>query len=153
MGFANDVKNEFKEEFKEELKDELKHEAANGVKAGAQRFATGVRDTVRDTFRGTFGGSGHAGESGEDGAPRPAVPAWKIAAGVAAAVALVGVAVLVSRRRARASTLLERGMREGARYAVLVTPALRKTRESAEELAHEALDRWDKRPRLKVHFK
>jgi hypothetical protein len=79
--------------------------------------------------------------------------AWKSVAGVAIGIVLVAGVLLIASRRARSVSLLQRGLREGSKYAVLIPMGLHKARSSADHLARGVANQWDKLPRIHVEVK
>jgi hypothetical protein len=81
---------------------------------------------------------------------------WKTVAGIAGFVVVAGM-LLLARRRANRGNLLQRGLREGSRYAMLVPAGWHKAQRSAVQYGHEAAREserlWNKIPRIHVELK
>jgi ElaB/YqjD/DUF883 family membrane-anchored ribosome-binding protein len=107
-------------EYTSELRDQAE-DALETAEAGIQAAEAEIRDEVR-------------------GFP------WKRALTVAVGLAVVAGVVMIARRRGRAVSLLEKGLRDGTKLAVLIPGGLHRAQSSAAHL-------WGRRPKVHVEWK
>jgi hypothetical protein len=145
--------------FSRELKADVDG-LAKELKTGVENIAGEVRESlsdIRDVAQRMSQGADEV-EAALENAPDEADVegrrvSWKLVLGAVAGIALIGAAVMVARRRALPMNMLQRGLREGSKYAVLIPVGLQKARDTAEDLTREAAHQWDKLPRLQVKLK
>jgi hypothetical protein len=81
---------------------------------------------------------------------------WKTVLGIVGGVVMIAGIVIMARRRRHRGNLLERGLHEGARYALLVPQGWHKAQKHALHVAHdsarESARLWKKMPRVRVEL-
>lgn len=122
---------------------------ANDLKTNARHLNGDVRVSAAELKDRALDGLDHAKTEIRETVGK--VP-WKPVLGAVAGICLI-VGVMLVARRARNVGLLRRGLREGARLAVLIPVGTRMARKSADRLVSESAEFWDKLPKVHVEVK
>jgi hypothetical protein len=137
-------------ELKDGVKDDVKDRVSEviGISGTAAHEAgRRLKDEFRDGIDTVKDGAGSLRE-GIRNCCRKA--GWKTAVGVIGGIVVVAGIIIAARRRRSRGTLIERGMREGTRFAMLVPEGFHAAQKSAQHMADDvsrsAVRRWNKLP-------